>query len=536
MLFSGTIRILKSEGVSGVWLATRYVVRRASVLNGLPRRTALARTSVRTRHFPIRNSRVRARDLVVSVRITATPSTTSIDLDRTLKSIELNRGNFVVKVVDDSQSLNSLTGPTEKSLAQEDHADALSRKSFAFTWHANAGDELLEGALPFLLQAVKAFPSLAACYSDYVEDGNDLSGSIHAPCFDPILLSHQDYVRNAVFTNDEAFGGTPNEVMASTPFADLVKNTGLPVDSIVHIPRTLFRLRGERRASSRTKQGDPKARTLPSVTIIIPTKDRLDLLEPCVSSLLRFDAGVDFEVLIVDNGSVEKSTQAYFESLPKNVFRVIRDEGDFNFSRLNNFAARQASNEILCLLNNDTEVTSDFWLSNLVGSLSDSVKVVGPLLLYPDGSVQHAGVVLGLGGIADHAFRGEESSSNRHMNYIHIPRACSAVTAACLVVRKEVYFEVGGLSEAFQVGFNDVDFCLRVGKLGGRVVYDPRVSLIHKESKSRGVDKGERAIRAGIEVVKMVKIWGNALTEDPFYNPNLSLNAEQSFFAIAKRN
>jgi GT2 family glycosyltransferase len=272
------------------------------------------------------------------------------------------------------------------------------------------------------------------------------------------------------------------------------------------------------------------------VTIIIPTKDRLDLLEPCVSSLLRFDAGVDFEVLIVDNGSVEKSTQAYFDSLPENLFRVIRDDGDFNFSRLNNYASRQASKEILCLLNNDTEVTSDFWLSNLVGTLSDSVKVVGPLLLYPDGSVQHAGVVLGLGGIADHAFRGEESSSNRHMNYIHLPRACSAVTAACLVVRKDVYFEVGGLSEDFQVGFNDVDFCLRVGKLGGRVVYDPRVSLIHKESKSRGVDKGVRAIRAGIEVVKMIKIWGNALTEDPFYNPNLSLNAEQSFFANSKRN
>jgi GT2 family glycosyltransferase len=268
----------------------------------------------------------------------------------------------------------------------------------------------------------------------------------------------------------------------------------------------------------------------PLVSVLIPTRDRAELLGPCVAGLLGATAYPALEVLVVDNGSERAETFALFESWKGDArVQVLPAPGPFNYARLNNQAAAAARGDILLLLNNDTEVTEPGWLAEMVSlALRPEVGAVGARLLYPDGTLQHAGVVLGFGwprGVAGHVYLAEPGDHLGERAMLGAVRGVSAVTAACLAVRREAYLAVGGMDEeSLAVAFNDVDFCLKLGARGLRNLWTPFATLLHKESASRGRDLDmAKAARLEREVAVMRARWGALLDEDPHWNPNLSL-------------
>ncbi|MBQ6036363.1 MAG: glycosyltransferase family 2 protein [Lachnospiraceae bacterium] len=270
----------------------------------------------------------------------------------------------------------------------------------------------------------------------------------------------------------------------------------------------------------------------PLISILIPNKDHTEDLKTCLDSLFEKCTYRHFEVLILENNSTEEKTFAYYEEVQKaheNV-RVLTWHDRFNFSAINNFGAKEARGEYLLLLNNDVEVISENLLEHMLGfAQRQDVGIVGVKLLYPDDTVQHAGVLVGAGGLASHMFKGIPDNDPGYFARAITTQDVSCVTAACMMVSKELYEEVGGMDERFQVAFNDVDFCLKVRQKGLLIVYDANVKLYHYESKSRGMeDTPEKFERAGSEVALLNERWNiqaakkeGAFT-DPYYNPNLS--------------
>lgn len=267
---------------------------------------------------------------------------------------------------------------------------------------------------------------------------------------------------------------------------------------------------------------------LPLVSIIIPTKDKVDLLERCIQSILSKTSYPNYEILVVDNRSQEKAAIQYLETLRKTPkIRIIEYQKDFNFSAINNFAVNQSNGSIVLLLNNDTEVITTSWLEHFVSYTSmPDIGAVGAMLYYPDNTIQHAGVILGIGGVAGHAYQGSPKGSNGQFGRLNLVQNLSAVTAACLAIEKRKYLEAGGLNEQdLKIAFNDVDFCIRLLKKGYRNLWTPNVELYHYESASRGYeDTPDKKKRFEDEVHYMMKKWEGILDFDPAYNPNLSLH------------
>jgi GT2 family glycosyltransferase/predicted SAM-dependent methyltransferase len=275
----------------------------------------------------------------------------------------------------------------------------------------------------------------------------------------------------------------------------------------------------------------------PKVSIIIPTRDAAAVLRCCIDSIrAKTDYG-NFFIRVLDNSSTEPGTFEYFEELEKNeIAEVVKCPGEFNFSRISNIGSRNLDCDVLVFLNNDVEVAEPNWLSEMVGiSQLPNVAVVGAKLKYPDGRLQHAGVVLGVGGVANHAFYREQGSTRGYKDRAILLQNYSAVTGACMLVRRTVFEEVGGFNETdLPVAFSDVDLCLRIGELGYDVVWTPHAQLIHHESLSRGAHDKSETDRQVFErhVQYMTKRWGKLLESDPYYNPNLSLlnaNFEPTF-------
>jgi len=276
----------------------------------------------------------------------------------------------------------------------------------------------------------------------------------------------------------------------------------------------------------------------PHVTIIIPTKDRVELLSQCVESIVSRSTYGHFDIVIVDNGSSEPASHAYFEHVQRNPQVTVLDvEGPFNFSRINNVAAAAARGPFLCFLNNDTEVISADWLEEMMSlAVRGGVGAVGAMLYYPNNTMQHAGVVLGMGGIASHAHRGQRRGMPGNYGRAALTQTMSAVTAACMVLRKSIFEEVGGFDETLAVAYNDVDLCLRIGGRGYRNVWTPFAELYHFESISRGDDlQGANLPRFLAESQAMRDRWQGLLTADPYYNPNLSLTRADLWFAYPPR-
>lgn len=277
----------------------------------------------------------------------------------------------------------------------------------------------------------------------------------------------------------------------------------------------------------------------PKVSLIIPTRDRVELLRGCVDGILHRTDYANVEVIVVDNDSEQPETLAYFDALKDDPrVRIIPYHGKFNYSSINNFAAEQATGEIIGLVNNDIEVIGGDWLKEMVShAVRPEIGAVGAKLLYADGTVQHAGVVTGICGVAGHAQKHADRRDFGYFSRLQLTHNLSCVTAACLLMRKAVFDQVGRLDEAnLAVAFNDVDLCLKVREAGYLLVWTPFAELYHLESASRGPDTAPDKIQRFMrEIDYMNRRWGESLQYDPYYNPNLTLDAEDYSLAFPPR-
>jgi GT2 family glycosyltransferase len=402
---------------------------------------------------------------------------------------------------------------------------------------------------------------------DVVDEHDQRKGPFFKPDFDHDRLMSQNYVNHlAVYEAAllRAVGGFREGFEGSQDY-DLVLRVGerLRPDQIGHIPRILYHWRAipgsvaadadakpyaheaARRAIREhlARRGVTGAQVVeaavgnwhrviyplpdppPRVSVVIPTRDRADLLGRCLGTLFEVTQYPDVEVVVVDNGSTEAEVAALLRAASARwPVRVLRDDGPFNFSRLNNRGVEEASGDIVVLLNNDIEIVEADWMREMAShALRPEIGIVGARLLYGDGSVQHAGVALGVGGIASHYGAGESADAQGHAGRLRLIGGVSAVTGACLAIRRDRYRMLGGMDEALPVAYNDVDFCLRARDRGWRVVYTPHATLIHHESRSRGYDvTPEKARRLVQDAATLRQRWPQAVGNDPFYNPNLS--------------
>jgi GT2 family glycosyltransferase len=444
-------------------------------------------------------------------------------------------------------------------------------------------DVLPRHALARTAVEIDRHPSVQLIYTD--EDHIDEDGQRFAPMFktdfDPALLLSHNYICHLLALDRAAVSrakGLRTGFEGSQDY-DLVLRVAetLSEDQIRHIPEVLYHWRAHRGSTARSlstkayavdssrqavtehvhrtgRQGEVMSAgrlgyhrvrwslpsPLPTVSIVIPTRDGKYLV-PCLESVRRKTSYPRFEVIVVDNGSRHEDTLRYLSEVgreePERV-RVIRDDRPFNFSKLNNLAVSRTTTPITCLLNDDTEVMSADWLEELVGQvLQPGVGAVGAKLYYPDGSIQHAGIVLGMGGGAGHIFRGASGSDPGYGAWASVARSVSAVTAACMVVRKDAWESVGGLDEVeFEVGFNDVDLCLRIRGAGWRVVWSPEARLSHVDAATRGLDDDPGNMRRWLrELAAFRRRWGDCLASDPYFSPNLSLDTSDCSLAWPPR-
>ncbi|MFQ6109610.1 MAG: glycosyltransferase family 2 protein, partial [Candidatus Aminicenantales bacterium] len=266
-----------------------------------------------------------------------------------------------------------------------------------------------------------------------------------------------------------------------------------------------------------------KIKGSPLVSIIIPMKDMVSFLQRNIRSIEEKTEHNNYEILIIDNNSQERQTHEYFETIrrKKNI-RIITYKEPFNFSKINNFAVERADGDVILFLNNDVEVITRGWLKAMLEHATrEEVGAVGAKLIFPNNTIQHAGTVLGLGGVAGHSHKHFPAESNGYFGALNTIRNYSAVTAACMMTRKKVFEEVGGFDEIhLSVAFNDVDLCLKMREKGYLVVYTPYAALYHYESTSRGYELNPD------EILYMKNRWGHLLFSDPYYNPNLTFDSE----------
>lgn len=253
----------------------------------------------------------------------------------------------------------------------------------------------------------------------------------------------------------------------------------------------------------------------PQVSIIIPTKDNLKLLQACIESIQTKSSYKNYEIIIVDNNSKKEETKRYLNTLKH---KVLSYPQPFNFSSINNLAVTNAKGEHVIFLNDDTQVISQHWIERMLEhSVKPNVGAVGALLLYPNNTIQHVGVLIGVGGIAIHAFEGLPKENQGYKGLVHQVRECSAVTGACLMIKKSLFEQVGGFDEHFAYSFNDVDICLRLREKGYLIIYTPHAVLYHHGTSTRPYTEDEK------EIVYFVKRWHDLILKgDPYYDQTLS--------------
>lgn len=435
-------------------------------------------------------------------------------------------------------------------------------------------DALPEHALLFMAQTIHSQPNARILYSD--EDKLNAKGERFEPHFksdwNPDLFFSQNYVSHlGVYHHDllKKISGFRLGVEGSQD-QDLLLRC-LPhvqADQIVHIPRVLYHWRtvegstalasGEKSYTTdagikalqdyfATRQPGVKVEAgrvpntyrvcypipepAPLVSLLIPTRDRRSLTETAVRSILEKSTYTNYEILILDNGSVEAETLEFFSQIQEEDHRVkvLAYDYPFNYSAINNFGARHAKGTIIGLINNDIEVINPEWLTEMVShSLRPEIGCVGAKLYYPNDTLQHGGVILGIGGVANHSHKHFSRTHPGYFARLVCTQNYSAVTAACLLIRKEIFDAVEGLDEEnLKVAFNDVDFCLKVREAGYRNLWTPYAELYHYESISRGIeDSPEKIARFTGEVDFMKAKWGTHLEIDPFYSQNLTKTKE----------
>lgn len=398
-----------------------------------------------------------------------------------------------------------------------------------------AGDVVATGAVAaYQAAAVRAHGSIVYADDDILGAGGRRMAPHFKPAWNAELFRHFDYLNGACIVR---IGRDDLTGLSGADWAAELVATAAEERAEEGAPKRLPHVLHHRRSRPAPRIPEvfqPEQVALPKVSVIVPTRNRLDLLRTCLEGLARTDYP-DLEVIVVDNGSDDPATLDYLANLDPAGYRVLRAPGPFNFSTLNNRAAEVATGELLCLLNNDIEVLAPDWLAIMARqALRPEVGAVGAQLLYPDGRIQHAGVVMGICGGAAHAHRllrpGDEGYFRRHA----LPQFVSAVTAACLVVRRESFEAIGRLDERrFAVAFNDVDLCMRLNARGWQSLYEPRATLIHHESVSRGLDRDPvGAARFAREFDDLDKVWGTAVIVDPFHHPSFSPFSERFVFDL----
>lgn len=405
---------------------------------------------------------------------------------------------------------------------------------------AGAGDAL-RGAL------ADAADTTHLLYAD--DDLLDENGQRSDPHFKPDwnaeLFRHFDYLAGTAVVR---LSGTDlTDPLADDWPADLARRAAECGGPPLHLREILYHRRSRpipQRAAPLVLSAEERA-NLPSVSIIIPTRNRVDLLRTCLDGLAVTDYPGSVEILVIDNGSDEPETLQFLAGLDPHFARVLTDNGPFNFAALNNRAVNEASGELLCFLNNDIEITDPHWLTVMAHqAMRADVGAVGAQLLYPDGRIQHAGVVTGIGGGAAHAHRLLKPEQEGYFHRHALPQFASAVTAACMVMRKSKFLDVGGFdAQHFAVSFNDVDLCLKLNARGWQSLYEPRAQLVHHESVSRGFDRDPAgAQRLAGELAMLRSRWGvheprpdddwRQWQADPFHHPALSPFSEQFVLRI----
>ncbi len=402
------------------------------------------------------------------------------------------------------------------------------------------GDVLSVSALLcFARVAEEAYPDVVYSDNDFLGEDGERRCPFFKPSWSPDYFLEFDYVQSPVAFRRELLRDVEEFSTNYEIILSLLKIRNL---RIVHIPALLL-TKARRDEENRkitavreflgergevlegpiegTRRVVYRVDSFPKVSIVIPTGDSYDLLRRCIKSLLSITDYPEYEVLIVDNGSKDGRVWSLYRDLEgSGKVKVLRAEFPFNFSKMVNLGVRSSRGGIVCLLNNDTEIIHKEWLKEMVShALRKEVGVVGAKLVYPNGTVQHGGVVMGIWNGTDHAFKGIPEESPGYMNRLITLQNYLAVTGACMVFRREVFEEVGGFDERLAVNFNDVDFCLKVYERGYRVVWTPRAKLIHLESASRGQDPD--TARREIEILR--RRWGKYIEGDPFYNPNLTV-------------
>ena len=444
-------------------------------------------------------------------------------------------------------------------------------------------DLLTPDALYWVAKAILKNPDTQLIYSD--EDKMDLQGKRYAPYFKPdwnpeLLLSHNFICHLGVYKTeqvrtlggfDSAFDGAQDYDLALRYVAELKP------EQIIHIPRVLYHWRAVAGSTAKGVQEKPYAeakieqavvsalehqqrpaevsahkhlpgalrvryvlpKVLPLVSIVIPSRNGFHLLHRCVESIFAKTTYTNYELIIIDNGSDDLVALRYLQRLQEDArVSIIRDDSPFNYAALNNKAVAQAKGEVIALLNNDLEVINADWLDEMVSHVvHPEVGAVGAKLYYPDDTIQHAGVIVGLGGVAGHSHKHSPRDNPGYCGRLLLTQNLSAVTAACLLVRKEVFDAVGGFDEQhLSIAFNDVDLCLRIQEKGFFNVWTPYAEMYHYESASRGYeDTPEKQARFNKEIDYMRQRWGEGLLQDPAYNPNLTLDREDFSFAWPPR-
>lgn len=419
---------------------------------------------------------------------------------------------------------------------------------------------LLEGvllsptALYHYAQILQTDPHADVLYGD--QDRIDMDGQRSSPWFKPLwndeMFLAQDYISQSCVIRAEALLHLP-DLAGRTPYALLIELKDrarivrvpyVQAHVAVNIPdrndqperlRTVQRALGENAKVAPGPFGTlrvewPLPSPLPLVSIIVPTRDHVKLLRSCITSLLERTTYRPIEVIVVDNGSRDTSTLNYLRQLEAHSeVRVLRYDHPYNYSAINNFAVAHARGEYLCLLNNDTEVIEGEWLTAMMRhAIRPHVGAVGATLLYDDGSIQHAGVVVGIKRAAGHAHRFLPRDQPGYFSYPHVPQYMSAVTAACLVIERRKFDAVGGLDHVhLAIAFNDVDFCLKLRQAGWCNIYTPQAVLVHHESKSRGRDVSPRHLeRYRRELAVFQQRWGTISYTDPLHHPHLDPESE----------
>ena len=435
----------------------------------------------------------------------------------------------------------------------------------------NAKDLISTLALYKLIETINRNPEARLFYSDMdkIDESDNRLDPYFKPDWNQTLFYTQNMIGRSAFYHAPTIrnlGGFRDQFLGMYEFDLALRFVEiLKQEQIYHIPQVMFHLRTYDNTVTHTlsipeaarepgvralnehfqRQGvnanaiyaEPGFRinyalpeALPLVSLIIPTKNALKLIRECVTSILQKTSYRNYEIVIIDNGSDEPATLKYFATLDSELrVRVIREDGPFNYSALNNSAVKLAKGDIVGLMNDDITVITPEWLSELVSiAMQPGVGVVGACLWYPDDTLQHGGVILGIGGCAGHAHKGHEKGDPGYYGRMALMSEFSAVTAACFIVKKEIYEKVGGLNETdLQVACNDIDFCLRVRELGYRNVWTPYAELYHFESATRGYeDTPKKKARLSREAGYIKQKWGRYMLNDPAYNPNLTLESE----------